>query len=95
MGKWPSEQHVLTKLVENDNAPIGARVKALKALPHPELNMQRRLVVNTKYRKTPVPARLLAVAILAYAREMQLRKIRKQKKDNAPKSSSTNALGTI
>src|SRR3954466_3246055 len=102
MSKWPTERHVLTKLVEDDNAPIGLRVQALKKLPHPEMNMLRRLVVDTKWRKVPVPTRLLAVARLAYAREMALRKIRKQKKLQRPEpppapppKSPPNALGII
>src|SRR4051794_11941338 len=99
MSKWPGEQYVLAKLVEDDRAPIGARVQALKKLPHPGLNMLRRLIIDPKWRKVPVPTRLLAVARLAYAREVALRKIRKQKKlqrpEPPPPKSPPNALGII
>ena len=95
VAKYMSIETALARLVEDDSAPVGARVRALRQLAHPELSMLRRLLVDTAKRIKPVPSRLLAVATLAYAREIQFRKGRKaanvgqrQKKDNG-----ANALG--
>lgn len=60
----------LKKLAENDEAPTMARVSALKQIPHPPLALLRRLLV----RPVPVAPRLYAIAALAFAREMKLRK---------------------
>jgi len=79
----------LRRLVEDAGAPCAARVQALRLLPHPPLCLLRRLLVKTE-RNKPVPSRLLAVATLAYAREVALRKIRPVR---PPKPAAENALG--
>ena len=94
MGLWMSEQTALTRLVEDDEAPIMARCSALQQLKHPELAMLRRLLVETKTRKKPVPSRLKALASLAYARELELKRMRKLQKAQTTKATkSDNALG--
>ncbi len=75
-----SKQTALTRLVEDDDAPVMARVRALQQIEHPELAVLRRLLVNSKTRQKPVPSKLKAVAALAYAQEMELRNIRKARK---------------
>ncbi len=77
MGFWMSERCALSRLVEDEAAPIMARVRALEQIEHPQLAVLRRLLVNSKTRKTPVPSKLRAVAALAYAKEMGLRERRK------------------
>lgn len=81
----------LARLVEDDGAPVGSRVRALRQLDDPPLSMLRRLLVESAKRTVPVPARLKAVAALAYARELQLRKHRPHKRKTA--EHSANALG--
>ncbi len=75
MGFWMSEQCALVRLVGDSAAPLMDRIRALKQLDHPPLAMLRRLLVNSKTRRVPVPAKLKAVAALAYARELQERKV--------------------
>jgi hypothetical protein len=81
----------LQRLVEDDAAPVGARCRALRQLDHPPLVLLRRLLVDTDKRTRPVPSRLKAVATLAYAREVQLRKHRPRKRKSA--DGAINALG--
>jgi hypothetical protein len=90
MPKFMLPETALSRLVEDDSAPIGARVKALEQLKHPALCMLRRLLVSTSKRTKPVPSKLLAVATLKYAQEVQLRKIRGAMKG---RKHETNALG--
>jgi hypothetical protein len=66
----------LKRVVEDEDAPCAARVLALKQIVHPPLCLLRRLLVKTSKRIKPVPSRLLAVAALKYAFEVQLRKTR-------------------
>jgi hypothetical protein len=91
MPKFMSVTTALARLVEDDAAPVGSRVRALRQLDHPSLSMLRRLLVETSKRTVPVPSRLKAVAALAFARELQLRKHRPRKRKSA--DSSVNALG--
>jgi hypothetical protein len=95
MPEFMSVETALQRLVEDDAAPIGARVRALRELPHPSLKMLRRLIVDTKTRKRPVPAKVRSLATLRYAEEMRLQNARREMRavaspDNA---ASTNALG--
>jgi hypothetical protein len=90
MPKFMSVSTALSRLVEDDAAPVGSRVRALRQLDHPPLALLRRLLVDTT-RTVPIPSRLKAVATLAYARELQLRKHRPRKRKSA--DSSVNALG--
>ena len=76
MSKFMNPSAALKRLVEDEDAPCAARVLALKQIAHPALCFLRRLPVKTSKRTKPVPSRLLAVAALAYAREVQLRKTR-------------------
>jgi hypothetical protein len=90
MPKFMSVSTALARLVEDDAAPVGSRVRALRQLDHPPLALLRRLLVDTT-RTVPIPSRLKAVATLAYARELQLRKHRPRKRKSA--DSLVNALG--
>lgn len=93
MGLWMSKHTALSRLVEDDSAPIMARVRALRQIDHPELAMLRRLLVQSKTpRKKPVPGKLAALATLKYAREIELKRIRKLQKPHSSKSNA-NALG--
>ena len=66
----------LARLVEDEGASVADRVRALKMLPHPALCMLRRLLHRSRTEPTRVPSRLLAAAALAYAKEVQVRKMR-------------------
>jgi hypothetical protein len=89
MPKFMKVSTALARLAEDDAAPVGARVRALRQLDHPPLALLRRLLVDTT-RTVPIPSRLKAVATLAYARELQLRKHRPRKRKIAE---NPNALG--
>ncbi|MGD0181622.1 MAG: hypothetical protein ABSC15_17560 [Terriglobales bacterium] len=95
MPRFMQPRTALARLVEDEEAPVGARCRALRQLAHPPLLLLRRLLVDTAKRTKPVPARLRAIAALAFAHEVQLRKVkasfrgRKQKQDKT----SSNALG--
>lgn len=81
----------LTRLVKDEDAPIGRRVQALKLLAHPELRMLRDLLWEPKTpRAKPVPVKLKALAAIRYKQEMELRKIRKL---HAPTKTKGNSLG--
>jgi len=90
MGRWMSTQTALTRLVEDDDAPVMARVHALEQIAHPQLAVLRRLLVKT--RQKPVPSKLKAVAALAYAQELQLRRIRRERNKRIG-DTSNNPLG--
>ena len=92
MGFWMKPECALLRLVEDDAAPIMARVRALQQVDHPPLELLRRLLVETKTRTKPIPSKLKAVATLKYAQEMQLRKIRRHHKDS---KAPPNALGIV
>lgn len=92
MGLWMSKRTALTRLVEDDDAPVMARVRALEQLEHPQLAVLRRILVNSKTRQKPVPSKLRAVAALAYSREIQLRKIRNERRRRMP-DTRDNPLG--
>jgi hypothetical protein len=94
MSKFISPRSALVRVVEDDEAPVGLRVQALKQIAHPPLVMLRRLIVDTSKRTTPVPPKLRALATIRYAHEVAFRKIRSVKtkaaQDNQPNG---NALG--
>jgi len=87
-----SKNSALARLVEDDKAPIMARCQALQQIDHPELAMLRRLLVETKTRKKPIPSKLKAIATLAYARELQLKQMRKKERERE-RTADINALG--
>jgi len=95
MPKFMRPETALARLVEDQDAPIMARCEALKQLAHPPRCLLRRLLVNTDKRPKPVPAKLKAIATLAYVRETQLRKLRKIANGGrkAAQDSQPNALG--
>lgn len=94
MGMLMKPEAALLRLVEDDDAPIMARVRALEKVPHPPLALLRRLlVVSETPREKPVPSKLLAVATHAYFREMQIRRIRKEAKK--AQGTGGNALGIV
>jgi hypothetical protein len=94
MPKFMLASTALCRLVEDASAPVGARVRALRQLDHPTLALLRRLLVDTDKRAIPVPSRLLAVAALKYAHEVQLRKIKASKSGRRPRqASAANVLG--
>lgn len=81
----------LTRLVKDEDAPIGKRVQALKLLTHPELRMLRELLYEPKTpRAKPVPIKLKALAAIRYKQEMELRKVRKL---HRAEKAGGNALG--
>jgi hypothetical protein len=89
-----SPKTALARLVEDDGAPVGSRVRALRQLEHPPLILLRRLLVDTAKRTIPVPSRLKAIATLKFATEVQLRKHRKAAKiEPRRKNNGANALG--
>jgi len=90
MARFMTPESALERVVDDENAPVMLRCDALRQLAHPPLLLLRRLLVNTAKRNKPVPSRLFAIAALAYAREVELKKIRiKRKSDEQPR----NALG--
>lgn len=94
MPKYMLPSTALARLVEDDEAPVMPRCEALRQLQRPPLTLLRRLLVDTDKRSKPVPAKLRAIAALAYAREIQLRKIRPAKgRRKAAQDSEPNALG--
>jgi len=90
MPKFMKPETALCRVIEDETAPIRARVKALEQLAHPPLCLLRRLLVDSSKRTKPVPSKVRAVAALKYAQEVAFRKIRAAKKANAQES---NALG--
>jgi hypothetical protein len=96
MSKWMSPETALSRVIENADAPVMARVNALRQLPHPSLNMLQRLIAQTAERKAnPIPAKLAALATLKYAEEIRARKARRllREAEAASPLTSTNALG--
>jgi hypothetical protein len=94
MPKFMNPETALARLAEDANAPLGARVKALQQIAHPSLCLLRRLLVDTVKRVQPVPSKLLAVAALKYAAEIQIRKIRRANGSGRKTAENeTNALG--
>jgi hypothetical protein len=87
-----SPRSALIRLVEDNGAPVGLRVQALREVVHPPLVMLRRLIVETSKRITPVPARLRAYATIRYAHEVAFRKL-KSARTKPPGNQSGNALG--
>jgi hypothetical protein len=79
MPKYMKPDTALARLVEDDGAPVGLRVRALRALNHPTLVLLRRLLVDTATRTVPVPSRLKAIAALKFASEVEFRKVRARK----------------
>ncbi len=90
MGLWMRKQTALARLVEDEAAPIMARVRALEQIEHPALAMLRRLIVESRTpRNKPTPAKLRATAALRYAREWEARQKRKRQKSTL----TSNLLG--
>jgi hypothetical protein len=87
-----SPRSALIRVVEDEEAPTGLRVRALQEIAHPPLVMLRRLIVDTSTRTTPVPARLRAYATIRYAHEVAFRKL-KPKRVKPSANQPTNALG--
>jgi hypothetical protein len=95
MAEFMSVVTALHRLVEDDSAPVGARMRALRELPHPSLKMLMRLLVDTKKRKRPIPAKIRALAALRYSEEMHLQNARREMRLAAlpHNPSSANPLG--
>jgi len=83
----------LSRLVEDDGALLADRVRALKMLAHPPLCMLRRLLHRSRTEPSSVPARLLAVAALKYAKEVAYRKEKPKTARKADGRPASNALG--
>lgn len=79
----------LQRLVEDQNAPAPKRCEALKMLARPRLTMLRRLLADIP-RPKPIPSKLKAIAAIAYAKELSLRKHQPRKRKPA---ASANPLG--
>jgi len=89
MSFWMKPESALLRVVEDDQAPIMARVKALKQVENPPRTLLRRLLLEPKTpRKKPIPSKLRAVAALKYAQLCQ----RKQMAQKKPKVEA-NPLG--
>jgi hypothetical protein len=84
-------ESVLSRLVEDEGATIADRVRALRMLPHPALCLLRRLLHRSRTEPGRVPARVLAAAALAYAKEISYRQSRPARLSK--KSQAANALG--
>jgi hypothetical protein len=93
MSKFMNPDTALKRLVEDDAAPVGSRVRALRQLAHPPLCLLRRLLVDTAKRTKPVPSRLLAIAALKYAFEVEVRKLKRKGGHKLGKGDEPNALG--
>jgi len=93
MPKFMRPETALARLAEDDEAPVSARVQALKQLAHPPLCLLRRLLHRSRTAdRTPVPSKVLAVAALKYAHEVALRKARPVRPKRAD-NDQTNSLG--
>jgi hypothetical protein len=91
MSKFILPETALSRVVEDEDAPVTDRVRALRMLSHPPLVMLRRLLHRSRANPERVPSRLLAAASISYAKEVAFRKSRQA---YAPKHTSTgNALG--
>jgi hypothetical protein len=92
MSKFLKPETALARLVEEDGASVGDRVRALRMLEHPPLLMLRRLLHRSRKEPGRIPPRLLAAASLAFVREVAFRKL---KPPRVPKSQrpTNNALG--
>jgi hypothetical protein len=91
MAKFMKVESALARLVEDEGATVADRVRALRLLPHPALCMLRRLLHRSRTEPARVPARLLAAATLAFAKEIAFRKMRPARVSK--KSETGNALG--
>jgi hypothetical protein len=83
------------RLVEDEKASVSARCEALRQLAHPPLSASS---IVGGYGKTlqARPCPLRAIATLAYAREVQLRKNQQGKSGRQQKQDEpSNALGII
>jgi hypothetical protein len=74
MAKFMHPNVALSRLVEDEGATIADRVRALRMIPHPALCLLRRLLHRSRTEPGRVPARVLAAAALAYAKEISYRK---------------------
>jgi hypothetical protein len=89
VSKFMSVSAALSRVVEDEGATIADRVRALRPIPHPALCLLRRLLHRSRTEPGRVPARVLAAAALAYAKEISYRQSKparlskKQQADNA------------
>jgi hypothetical protein len=100
MPKFMLPEKALARLIEDEGASIADRVRALKMIG---LCMLRRILHRSQIEPNRVPSRLLAAAALAYAREVQVRRMRpvrptyrrgqKPQHDDEPQDMSGNSLG--
>jgi hypothetical protein len=90
MAKFMTVRTALCRLIEDEAAPVNSRCHALRQLDRPPLALLRRLLVETK-RLVPVPANLKAIAALAYAKELAMRKLKPRKR----KAVESNSLGIV
>lgn len=95
MGIWMRPEVALLRVVEDENAGLMSRVRALEAVAHPPLAVLRRLLVESKTpRRKPVPSKLKSVAAMKYMQEQRLRAERRAMRTKS-KQLSGNALGII
>lgn len=95
MSMWMRPESALLRVVEDENAGVMARVRALEAVEHPPLILLRKLLWQPKVpRKKPIPSKLAAVAAFKYKQEFELRRIRRAQRSKA-KQTSDNPLGII
>ena len=81
----PTLNGALTRVADDPKAPLGLRVRALASLQHPQIAMLLRIMRHPK-----TPAKLRALASLAYAAEI---KRREKEKNKSMQHESVNSLG--
>src|SRR5215831_19818005 len=79
----------LSSVINDEEAPVRLRYRALQLLQHPSLNLLRRLLVEHKpgskasrrsTYKEPVPRKLRALAAIRYAEEWRRAQLRREQK---------------
>lgn len=93
MSKFMSVTAALSRLAEDEGAATSDRVRALRMIEHPSLCLLRRLLHRSRKEPGRVPAKLLAVAALKYAREVAFRKGRPKRDKKKPDGEHANLLG--
>jgi hypothetical protein len=91
MAKFMEPETALARLVEDEGATIADRVRALRMIPHPALCLLRRLLHRSRTEPGRVPARVLAAAALAYAKETSYRQSKPARLSK--KHTAENSLG--
>ena len=99
MSKFMKISSALSTVVDDEAVPAKMRLEALRQLPHPGLNLLRRLLVEhkpgsksaqrSKYKK-PVPRTLRALAALRFVQEWRRAQLRRAR---GKSSSASNPLG--